>query len=161
MDEILEILEKDARTRPEEIAQMLNMDVDQVKKKIVEYEEQGIILGYKTVINKEALGLTRDRVVALIEVKVTPEKDVGFDKAARRIYRFDEVKSCYLVSGDYDLLLIVEGKDIHTVASFVAEKLSPMESVKSTRTHFMLKRYKKDGIVLTAVEEDRRLNITF
>ncbi len=161
MDEILEILEKDARTTPEEIARMLNMDVEEVKKKILEYEERGIILGYKAVINKEALGLTRDKVIALIEVKVAPEKDVGFDKAARRIYKFDEVKSCYLVSGDYDLLLIVEGKDIHTVASFVAEKLSPMESVQGTRTHFMLKKYKEDGIVLASLEEDKRLNIAF
>ncbi len=159
MDEILEILEKDARTTPEEIAQMLNMKVEEVREKILSYEEQGIILGYKAIINKEVLGLTRDRVIALIEVKVTPEKDVGFDRIAKRIYKFHEVKTCYLVSGDYDLLLIVEGKDIHTVASFVAEKLSPMESVQSTKTHFMLKKYKEDGTVFTKEEESKRLNI--
>ncbi len=161
MDEILEILEKDARTTPEEIARMLNRDPEEVRKKIVEYEEKGIILGYKAVINKEALGLIRDKVIALIEVKVTPEKDVGFDRVARRIYQFEEVKSCYLVSGDYDLLLIVEGQDIHTVANFVAEKLSPMESVQGTRTHFMLKKYKEDGIVLTTPEEDKRMKISY
>ncbi len=160
MDEILEILEKDARTTPKEIADMLGIDEKDVKKRIAEYEENGIILGYKAVINKEALGMMKDKVVALIEAKVLPEKNVGFDNTARKIYKFDEVKTCYLVSGDYDLLLVVEGKDIHTVASFVAEKLSPMESVQATRTHFMLKKYKEDGIVLSSPEEDKRMAIS-
>ncbi len=160
MDEILEILEKDARTTPGEIADMLGMDEKEVKEKIAKYEEKGIILGYKAVINKEALGMMKDKVVALIEAKVLPEKNVGFDNTARKIYKFDEVKTCYLVSGDYDLLLVVEGKDIHTVASFVAEKLSPMESVQATRTHFMLKKYKEDGIVLASPEEDKRMAIS-
>ncbi len=161
MDEILEILEKDARLTAEEIAKMTNKPVKEIKEKILEYEERGIILGYKTVINKEALGVMKDKVVALIEVKVSPEKDVGFDKAAKRIYMFDEVKSCYLVSGDYDLLLLVEGKDIHTVANFVAEKLSPMESVKATKTHFMLKKYKEDGIILAPVNETKRMAVHY
>ena len=160
MDEILEILEKDARISPKEIADMIGKDEKYVREKIAEYEEKGIILGYKAVINKEALGLTKDRVVALIEAKVTPEKDVGFDNTAKKIYRFDEVKTCYLVSGDYDLLLLVEGRDIHTVASFVSEKLSPMESVQGTRTHFMLKKYKEDGIILSAPDNDKRMPIT-
>lgn len=160
MDEILEILEKDARISPKEIADMIGKDEKYVREKIAEYEEKGIILGYKAIINKEALGLTKDRVVALIEAKVTPEKDVGFDNTAKKIYRFDEVKTCYLVSGDYDLLLLVEGRDIHTVASFVSEKLSPMESVQGTRTHFMLKKYKEDGIILSAPDNDKRMPIT-
>ncbi len=161
MDEILEILEKDARLTPKEIAAMLSLDEKEIEKKIAAYEEQGIILGYKTVINKELLGVAHDKVRALIEVKVVPEKDVGFDNIAKRIYFFDEVKSCFLVSGDYDLLLIVEGDDIHTVAGFVAEKLSPMENVRGTRTHFLLKKYKEDGIVLIGKDDVKRMPISY
>ncbi len=160
MDEILEILENDAKLTPEEIGKMINKPKDEVAKIISDYEQKGVILGYRAIINKEILGITRQKVVALIEVKVTPEKDVGFDKIAEKIYRFEEVKSCYLVSGDYDLLLIVEGKDIHTVAEFVAEKLSPMENVNATRTHFLLKKYKEDGVYFVQPESVKRMSVS-
>lgn len=161
MDEILEILEKDARITAEEISKMTGKSVSEVKKLIKKYEDQGIILKYKTVINKELLKEDRGEVRALIEVNITPQKDLGFDKIAERIYSFPEVVSCYLVSGTYDLLLIVEGKDLHTVSNFVAEKLAPLENVKGTVTHFLLKKYKEDGVVLKHKKENKRIAISY
>ncbi len=161
MDEILEILEKDARATPQEISKMTGKTVNAVKKSIKQYEQQGIIVKYKTLINKELVKDDNAAVRALIEVNVVPQKNVGFDYLAERIYRFPEVSSCLLVSGTYDLLLIVEGKDIHTVSSFIAEKLSPMENVRGTVTHFLLKKYKEDGQVLKRFEKNKRLNISF
>lgn len=160
MDEILELLEKDARLSYGDIARLLKRNVASVKKAIKRYEKQGIILRYKTIINKELVKDDRKDVRALIEVSVTPQKNVGFDHIAERIYRFPEVASCYLLSGGYDLLLVVEGKDIHEIANFVAEKLAPMENVKGTVTHFLLKKYKEDGIILKKATEDKRLAIT-
>ncbi len=161
MDEILEILEKNARATPQEISKMTGKSADAIKKAIKQYEKQGVILKYKTVINKELVKDDNVGVRALIEVNVIPQKNVGFDYLAERIYRFPEVSSCYLVSGTYDLLLIIEGKDIHTVSNFVAEKLSPMENVRGTVTHFLLKKYKEDGQVLKRFEKNKRLNISF
>ncbi len=161
MDEILEILEKDARTTPEEIAKMTGKSAKTINQAIKKYEKQGIILKYKTIINKEALKDNHKVVRALIEVSVTPQKNLGFDYLAERIYQFPEVTSCYLVSGTYDLLLVIEGKDIHTVANFVAEKLSPMENVKGTVTHFLLKKYKEDADILKGKPENRRVAITY
>lgn len=161
MDEILEILEKDARTTPEDIARMLKKNPQKIKEAIKKYEKGGVILKYKTVINKELSADTDAGVRALIEVNVTPQKDVGFDKAAERIYSFPEVSSCYLISGTYDLLLIVEGRDLHTVSRFVAEKLSPLENVKGTITHFLLKKYKEDGVILKHREENKRIAISY
>ncbi|MDP2938649.1 MAG: Lrp/AsnC family transcriptional regulator [Candidatus Omnitrophota bacterium] len=161
MEEILEILENDARVSVEEIAKMTGRSVSAVKKAIKQYEKQGIILKYRTVINKELIKDDNVGVRALIEVNVAPQKNVGFDYLAERIYRFPEVTSCYLVSGTYDLLIIVEGKDIHTVSNFVAEKLSPMENVRGTVTHFLLKKYKEDGQILKRFEKNKRLNISF
>jgi DNA-binding Lrp family transcriptional regulator len=100
-------------------------------------------------------------VRAIIEVRVTPQKDLGFDKIAQRIYSFPEVKSCYLLSGTYDLLLVVEGKNIHTVSNFVAEKLAPLENVRGTTTHFLLKKYKEDGMILKARQENKRIAISY
>jgi len=160
MDEILEILEKDARITAEEISKMTGKSVNAVKKAVKDYEKQGVILKYKTVLNKEIVRDENAGVRALIEVNVVPQKNVGFDYLAERIYRFPEVASCYLLSGTYDLLLIVEGKDIHTVSSFVAEKLSSMENVRGTVTHFLLKKYKEDGQILKRFEKNKRLNIT-
>ncbi|OQX87086.1 MAG: AsnC family transcriptional regulator [Candidatus Omnitrophica bacterium 4484_70.2] len=160
MEQIIEILEKDARLTPEDISKMINKSPDFVRRKIKELERKGLILGYKAIINKELL--KREEIVeALIEVKVVPQKDVGFDKIAERIYRFKEVKSCFLVSGTYDLLLIVEGRSIHTIADFVAEKLAPLEEVKGTVTHFLLKRYKEDGVILIKPKQAKRLAISF
>lgn len=161
MDEILEILGKDARTTPEDIARMLKKKPQKIKEAIKKYEKGGVILKYKTVINKELIRDTDAEVRALIEVNVTPQKDVGFDKVAERIYSFPEVSSCYLISGTYDLLLIVEGRDLHTVSRFVAEKLSPLENVKGTITHFLLKKYKEDGVILKHREENKRIAISY
>lgn len=156
MNEILEILEKDARTSPEEIGKMLDMSPKAVKSEIRKLEKDGVILKYKTIINRE---MTKDEhadVRALIEVKLTPQKNLGFDHLAERIYQFPEVTSCYLMSGTYDLLVVVEGKSIHTVSNFVASKLSPMENVRGTVTHFILKKYKEDGDILKQRERSKR-----
>ena len=156
MNEILEILEKDARTPPEEIARMLNMTPNAVKSSIKKMEKDGVILKYKAILNKEILRDEDLGVRALIEVKVTPQKNLGFDHIAERIYQFPEVTSCYLMSGTYDLLVVVEGKNIHTVSNFVAEKLSPLEHIRGTVTHFILKKYKEDGDILKQLEKSKR-----
>ncbi len=161
MDEILEILENDARIAPEDIARMLKEKPQKIKEVIKKYEKEGVILKYKTIINKELIKDRESEVRALIEVNITPQKDVGFDKVAERIYSFPEVSSCYLISGTYDLLLIVEGRDLHTVSRFVAEKLSPLENIKGTITHFLLKKYKEDGVVLKHKEENKRIAISY
>ena len=160
MNEILEILEKDARTTPEEIAKMIGIKVQAVKNAIKKFEKDGVILKYKTIINKELVHDEHSDVRALIEVKITPKKNLGFNYLAERIYQFPEVASCYLMSGTYDLLVVVEGKSINTVANFVAEKLSPMENVRGTVTHFILKKYKEDGDILKQPERSKRPAIT-
>lgn len=161
MDEILEILEKEARSTPEDIAKMLKKNPKEVKDAIKKYEKEGVILKYKAVINKDLVSDEGSRLRALIEVNIVPQKDVGFDKIAERIYSFPEVSSCYLISGTYDLLLVVEGKNIHTVSSFVAEKLSCLENVRGTTTHFLLKKYKEDGVILKHKEENKRIAISY
>lgn len=161
MDEILEILEKDARVTPEEIAGMLKKNISKVKQTIKKYEKEGVILRYNTVINKELIRSEDAEVRALIEVNIVPQKDLGFDKIAERIYSFPEVASCYLISGTYDLLVVVEGKNIHTVSKFVAEKLSCMENIRGTVTHFLLKKYKEGGVVLKHREENKRIAISY
>jgi len=161
MDEILEILTNDARKSPAEIAKLLGKPLAAVKKAIKQYEKNGTIVKYKTVINHDLAKKPQRIVRALIEVSITPQKDVGFDLLAERIYSFPEVISCYLVSGTYDLLVIVEGDDIQTVSNFIASKLSPMANVRSTATHFMLKKYKEDGHVLKKSKTTKRLNISY
>ncbi|MDP2922591.1 MAG: Lrp/AsnC family transcriptional regulator [Candidatus Omnitrophota bacterium] len=160
MDEILEILEANARVSLEDLAKLTGKSKKEIDKAIKSYEKKGIIVKYKTVINKERIK-DGNGVIALIEVRITPQKDVGFDAVAERIYKFPEVKSCYLLSGTYDLLLLVEGKDIHTVSSFVSEKLAPLSSIRGTVSHFMLKKYKEDGVILTKGEKNQRLAITY
>ncbi|MCX6355838.1 MAG: Lrp/AsnC family transcriptional regulator [Candidatus Aureabacteria bacterium] len=160
MKEILEILQKDARTTPEEMASLLGLTPAEVKKEIRRLEKEGVILKYKAVVNSEALSKEERPVRALIEVKTIPQKNVGFDRIAERIYLFPEVKCCYLLSGGYDLLLTVEGSDIQSIGSFVAEKLAPMENVQGTVTHFLLKKYKEDGDMLVGKPKDRRLAVT-
>ena len=154
MEEILEILKNNSRLNCEEIAVMLGKSVEEVKEAIKKLEDEGVIVGYNTLINWEKVN--REMVTALIEVKVAPQRDKGFDKVADRIYRFPEVKACYLMSGGFDLTVIVEGKSIKQVASFVAEKLAPIESVLSTSTHFVLKKYKDDGVIFEKKEKDDR-----
>jgi DNA-binding Lrp family transcriptional regulator len=158
MDEILKILERNGRLEPEKIASMVDQPVDVVEKKIKEYEEERVIIKYKALVDWEKAG--NELIYAFIEVKVIPERNVGFDAIAKRIYKFPEVHSLYLMSGDYDLCVVVEGKSIKDIAYFVAEKLSPLQGVQSTATHFVLKRYKLDGEVLIGEEEDRRLAVS-
>jgi len=160
MDEILEILGNDARLTPQEIAKMTRKKAVDIQKKIKQYEDDGTIVKYKTVIDREKVGEDDSFVRALIEVSITPQKDVGFDNVAERIYSFPEVTSCYLVSGAYDLLVVVEGDNLRTVSNFVASKLSPMEGVRSTSTHFLLKKYKEDGQILKKSNNRKRLNIS-
>ena len=161
MDPILEILEKNARISIEDIAKLTKQKKDAVKNKIKKLEKDGVILKYKTMINKDLVKESSKDVRALIEVNLVPQKDVGFDRIAERIYAFPEVTSCMLVSGTYDLLLIVEGSDIHTVSRFVSEKLSPMENVRGTVTHFLLKKYKEDGVILKHKEVNKRIAISY
>ncbi len=161
MNEILEILQQDARRTPEEIAKLTGQTVLAVKKAIHKYEKEGVIVKYKTVINDDLAKDANSFVRALIEVSVTPQKDVGFDYVAERIYSFPEVKSCFLMSGTYDLLIEVEGENIQTVSNFVAAKLSPMQNVQRTTTHFLLKKYKEDGHILKKVKQPKRLNISY
>ena len=160
MDDILEILETNARISFEDLGKLTGKSEKELKQAVKDYEKKGIIVKYKTVINRQKIKDDKG-VAALIEVKIIPQKDVGFDLVAERIYRFPEVKSCYLLSGTYDLLLEVTGEDIHTVASFVSEKLAPLSSVRGTATHFMLKKYKEDGVVLVKKEKSSRLPITY
>lgn len=160
MEDILEILESNARISLEDLARLTGRSKKELQADIKRYEKNGTIVKYKTIINRQKIKGDKG-VVALIEVKVAPQKDVGFDAVAERIFRFPEVKSCYLLSGTYDLLLQVEGDDIHTVAAFVSEKLAPLSQVRGTATHFMLKKYKEDGVVLVKQEKNKRLPITY
>lgn len=156
MNEILEILEKDARATPEDIAKMTGMKLKSVKNTIKKFEKDGVILKYKTIVNKELIRDEHSDVRALIEVRITPRKNLGFDYLAERIYQFPEVSACYLMSGTYDLLVVVEGKNIHTISDFVSSKLAPMENVRGTVTHFILKKYKEDGDILRQAKRDKR-----
>ena len=158
MKEILELLEKDARLTEEQIATMTGVPVSEVKEAIRKAEKDRTILKYKTVINWEKLG--QEQVWALIEVRVQPQRDVGFDAIAERIYRFPEARSVYLVSGAYDLAVLVTARTMQEIASFVAQRLAPLESVLGTVTHFLLKRYKEDGEILQGEEKVRRLPLT-
>jgi DNA-binding Lrp family transcriptional regulator len=152
--DILKILENDARITTKQIATMTGLPVADVNRTIKQAEEDRTILKYKTVINWEKL--EGEKVWALIEVKIAPQRDVGFTSVAERIYRFPQARTVYLVSGTYDLLCIVTGKTIQEVADFVSQKLAPVEGVLGTETHFMLKRYKEDGEILTGSEEVKR-----
>jgi len=159
MKEILDLLGRNAKLTAVDIAKTLKKSVDSVKKTIENLEKKGVILGYKAIIDENKLKDAKP-VRAIIEVQVTPKRNLGFDYIAERIYRFPEVKTCYLVSGTYELQLIVEGKDIHQVAQFVAEKLAPLEGVKGTVTHFFLKKYKEDGVVFGSKIKNHRMNIS-
>lgn len=155
MNRILEILEKDARITNAQIAVMTGMSEAEVEKEISKLENEKIILGYKPLINKEKLNNT-DTVSALIELKVTPSAGEGFDAIASRIYCYEQVRHLYLMSGAYDLAVFVEGKNIKDVAMFVSDHLAQMDSVISTATHFMLKTYKREGVVFEDNDSDTR-----
>ena len=159
MKEIFEILEQNARATPEQISAMVDKPVREVEKIIKQAEKDGTILKYKAIINWPKLG--KEDIWALIEVRVTPQRDVGFDAIAERIYQFPEVSSAYVVSGTYDLAILVKGKNMQEISSFVTEKLAPLEQVQSTVTHFLLKRYKENGETFHLPKEtNRRLPIT-
>ncbi|MBC7341207.1 MAG: Lrp/AsnC family transcriptional regulator [Clostridia bacterium] len=151
---ILEILESNSKATPEYIATLLGSTPQEVQAEIRAMEEKGIILQYRTLINWEKAG--HEMVHALIEVKVTPQRDVGFHQVAERIYRYPEVRSVALMSGTYDLSVEVQGKSMKEVALFVAEKLATLEHVTSTVTHFVLKKYKEDGVILEGEETNHR-----
>jgi DNA-binding Lrp family transcriptional regulator len=158
MDELLKILKSNANETPENIARMLGISADEVRSRITEYEKKGIIRGYQAIVNEDALDL--ERVTAVIEVKVTPEREGGFNHIATRIGKFTEVSSMYLMSGAFDFLLFIEGRNLHEVAMFVSEKLSTIDGVVSTSTHFMLKTYKDHGLLMEHQDEYERLKVT-
>ena len=155
--EILKILETDARATPENIARMTGGNVDEIKQIIKDAEADHTIVRYKTVINWEKM--SNERVEAIIEVRVVPQRDTGFDSIAERIYRFPEARTVYLMSGTYDLAVLVTGKTMHQVANFVSQKLSQIDGVQGCTTHFMLKRYKEDGEILAGTEEVQRQQV--
>lgn len=158
MDQILKILEEDALASPEKIAAMLGLDAEAVRAHIRLLEEQKVILAYKALVDDEKAN--RELVRAVIEVRITPERGGGFDRLAERIAKFDEVQDCHLMSGGYDLLVVVEGSDLKAVARFVAEKLSTISGVLSTATHFTLKAYKEQGTLFRIDQQEERLSIS-
>ncbi|AZU60399.1 Lrp/AsnC family transcriptional regulator [Neobacillus mesonae] len=158
--EILKILEEDHKLSAAIIASMVMSDEETVKNTIKKLEDQKIIMSYPTLINWSKVD-GQANIIAMIEVKVTPKRGVGFDEVAERIARFPEVSSLYLMSGAYDLSITIEGKTMNQIANFVSEKLSTIEHVISTTTHFMLKKYKHDGVIFEGGDEkDRRMVVT-
>ena len=152
--DILKILENDARTTTKQIATMTNIPTTEVARLIKQAEKDGTILKYKTMINWDKVG--EQQVWALIEVKITPQRELGFDSIAERIYHFPEARTVYLLSGTYDLLVLAAVKTMHEVADFVSQELAPIEGVQGTVTHFVLKRYKEDGEILEGEEGVKR-----
>lgn len=155
---LLDLLKEDCRLPLEKLATMTGATLEEVAGTIEDLEKRRIILRYTPVINWDLTD--RERVEAMIEVRVTPQRDMGFDAVAKRIYRFDEVKSVYLMSGAYDLLVLVEARTLRELASFVSAKLSTLELVTGTATSFVLKRYKEEGVVFEGDESDGRLVIS-
>lgn len=155
---VLEILHSDCRLTPEQIALMLGLEADTVKAAIKEMEDDRVLLKYAAMVNWEKVG--DELVTAMIDVKVVPQRGVGFDQVAERIYRYPEVRSVSLMSGGYDLSVEIEGRTMKEVALFVAEKLAVLEHVQATATHFVLKRYKQDGVIFEEREEDHRLVVS-
>ena len=158
MDELLKLLQANALESRETLGKLLNLPVAEVNQRIAEYEKRGVIRGYQAVLNEDQLDL--DTVTAVIEVKVTPSREGGFNSIAERISKFPEVNAAYLMSGAYDLLLFVQGRNLRTVAAFVSERLAPLPGVLSTSTHFMLKTYKLHGVLMHQDSSDERLSIS-
>ena len=155
---ILAAIDKNSKLTPQELALMLGSKKEEIEEKIQELEKDGVICGYPTLINWDKVD--EEKVTALIEVKVTPQRGQGFDKVAERIYKFEEVEAVYLMSGGYDLTVIIKGKSMREVANFVSSKLAPMDTVLSTVTHFVLKKYKEHGMPLVYKKKDERMLIT-
>ena len=156
MDTILKLLESDGRLTPEQIATMLGVSTEEVAAAVAEYEKNGTIVGYKALVDWDKTD--REIVSAVIELKVTPERDRGFDKIAEKLLNYPEITSICLMSGSYDIQLIIEGKTLREVAQFVAMKLAPMECITATSTSFVLKKYKDKGVIYASSEEDERGN---
>lgn len=156
--EILELLAKNSRLTSAQIATLLDLTETEVEQTITQLENNGTILSYRTLINWDKVD--KERVLAFIEVKVTPQRGVGFEAVAERIGRYPEVKNLYLVSGLFDLAVLVEGRTMKEVANFVATKLAPLEGVTATTTHFVLQTFKEEGVILSDGEKDRRLVVS-
>lgn len=157
-ERILTAIDKNSKLSPADLAIMLGSTEEEITNIIKQMEEETVICGYPTLINWDKVQC--ERVTALIELKVTPQRGLGFDKIAERIYQFDEVQSVYLMSGGFDLTVILEGKTMREVASFVSEKLAPMDAILSTATHFVLKKYKEHGLPLVQTKHDERMLVT-
>lgn len=158
MDELLKLLRRNALESPDDLARMLDCSPEDVKARIAAYEEKGVIRGYKALINEDQLDLQSVR--AVIEVRITPEREGGFDRIAERIGKFPEVESLFLMSGAYDVLVFVRGRSLQEVAHFVSGKLATIDGVLSTATHFMLKTYKDQGVLMEGETKDERLKVT-
>ena len=157
-EKILSVIEKNSRIDIEELAILLGEDETAIANEIADMEKEGEICGYHTLINWDKTN--NEKVNALIEVRVTPQKGMGFDNIAERIYQFSEVNAVYLMSGSFDFTVFIEGRTMRDVAQFVSDKLAPMDSVLSTATHFVLKKYKDHGTILSAKKKDERQLIT-
>lgn len=157
-EDILRAIENNARIEVADLATILGSPEEEISKEISQMEKDKIIFGYHTMINWDKTNT--DRVVALIEVRVTPQREQGFDAIAERIYRFSEVSSVYLMSGSFDLTVIIEGRSMKEVALFVAQRLAVLDNVLSTSTHFVLKKYKENGIVLESEKKDERIIVS-
>jgi DNA-binding Lrp family transcriptional regulator len=158
MDELLKLLKHNALETPKNLARMLNTTEEAVKAKIAGYEGAGIIRGYQAVLNTDLMDV--ELVRAVIEIKVTPEREGGFNRIAERVSKFPEVESVYLMSGTYDLMAVVAGRNLKDVAFFVSEKLATIQGIISTGTHFMLKTYKNNGVLMEAEKTDERLKVS-
>lgn len=158
MDPLLQLLKENASLKPAQIAAMLGISEGEVAARIRKFEDDQIILAYRAILNEEKVG--GDKVRAIIEVKITPERGGGFDRLAERIAKYSEVQSCYLISGSYDLMVVLEGRNLKEVASFVSEKLSTIQGVLSTSTHFILKPYKEQGVLIRQETAENRLAVT-
>jgi DNA-binding Lrp family transcriptional regulator len=158
MNELLNLLQQNALEPPENLAKMLGISIEEVKQQIVDFEKAGIIRAYQAIVNEEKLDTLP--VTTVIEVKITPESEGGFDRIADRISRFPEVESVYLMSGTFDLLLFVKGRTMHEAAGFVSEKLATLAGVTSISSHFMMKAYKKNGILMQTGEDHERLKVS-
>ena len=154
MNQLISVLEENSRLTNAQLAVMLDISEEEVAEQIRQYESDGILIGYTAVIDKERLD--KEYVEAYIELKVTPKRDHGFDEIAVKVAAYDEVKDVYLMSGGYDLIVVVTGTNFKDIAMFVARRLSTLDSVESTATHFLLKRYKEHGVLLDTAEKDER-----
>jgi DNA-binding Lrp family transcriptional regulator len=158
MDPLLDLLQQNSNLSISDLSRLLGLPIAEVEQKIAEYEKNGVILAYQAVVDPEKLDA--DAVTAFIEVRITPERGGGFDRLAQRIARFEEVKTCWLMSGGYDLAIMLEGRNLREIAHFVSEKLSTVEGVISTATRFRLKTYKQNGVLLSQPLNGERLPVT-